>query len=207
MAALTLASAFAAAFAAWCALALWIDGPKSRPAAGALAAVFLVSIAGVLAHVHPFARALAVAGLPCVLVLAWWLLIPPSNERAWLPDVARTPTAIQDGSVITLALPSCITEQVRNSLEPGTTTTITASFIVHGHTTGGDELETPPFDFPISVGRSAFCGGAPLEADGELFRLRDNPWNTEWIRFGEVVNGRCMRLRLSGSDLWRVAAP
>src|SRR4029450_3194825 len=27
----------------------------------------------------------------------------PSNERAWLPDVARTPTAVQEGSVVTLA--------------------------------------------------------------------------------------------------------
>jgi hypothetical protein len=27
----------------------------------------------------------------------------------------------------------------------------------------------------------------------------------EWIQFGEVVNGRCMRLKLSGEDLWRVA--
>jgi CubicO group peptidase (beta-lactamase class C family) len=59
----------------------------------------------------------------------------------------------------------------------------------------------------ILKGRLMLDGTVPLEADGELFRLRDNPWNTEWIRFGEVVNGRCMRLRLSGSDLWRVAAP
>jgi len=102
-AALALASASFAAFGAWCALALWFDGPKSRPAAGALAAAFLLSIAGPFARVRPFARALALAGLPCVLVLAWWLLIPPSNERAWLPDVARTPTAIQEGSVVTLA--------------------------------------------------------------------------------------------------------
>jgi hypothetical protein len=36
-------------------------------------------------------------------------------------------------------------------------------------------------------------GTIPIEADGKLFRLRDNPFNTEWIR-------------ISGSDLWRVAA-
>ena len=46
----------------------------------------------------------------------------------------------------------------------------------------------------------------PIEPDGELFRLRDGPWNTEWVRFGEVVNGHCMHLRRSGSDLWRVDA-
>jgi CubicO group peptidase (beta-lactamase class C family) len=47
--------------------------------------------------------------------------------------------------------------------------------------------------------------GTPLEADGDLFRLRDEPSNTEWIRFGEIVNGKCMRLKFSGVDLWRVA--
>jgi CubicO group peptidase (beta-lactamase class C family) len=58
----------------------------------------------------------------------------------------------------------------------------------------------------VLKGRLTLDGVAPLEADGDLFRLRDNPYNTEWIRFGELVNGRCMRIRLSGSDLWRVAA-
>ena len=48
--------------------------------------------------------------------------------------------------------------------------------------------------------------GTPLELDGELFRLRDEPSNTEWIRFGEIVNGKCMRLKFSGVDLWRVAS-
>jgi len=59
----------------------------------------------------------------------------------------------------------------------------------------------------ILKGRLMIDGTTPLEADGDLFRLRDDPFNTEWIRFGEVVNGKCMHLRLSGSDLWRVAAP
>lgn len=48
--------------------------------------------------------------------------------------------------------------------------------------------------------------GTPLELDGDLFRLRDEPSNTEWIRFGEIVNGKCMRLKYSGVDLWRVAS-
>ncbi len=55
--------------------------------------------------------------------------------------------------------------------------------------------------------RLTMNGTTPLEADGDLFRLRDDPKNTEWIRFGELVNGRCMRIRYSGNDLWRVAAP
>jgi len=58
----------------------------------------------------------------------------------------------------------------------------------------------------ILKGRLMLDGQTSLEADGELFRLRDEPSNTEWIRFGEVVNGKCMRLKYSGVDLWRVAS-
>jgi hypothetical protein len=57
----------------------------------------------------------------------------------------------------------------------------------------------------IVKGRLTLDGSTPLERDGELFRLRDEPSNTEWIRFGEVVNGKCMRIKYSGVDLWRVA--
>jgi CubicO group peptidase (beta-lactamase class C family) len=53
---------------------------------------------------------------------------------------------------------------------------------------------------------SVTYGVIPLEADGELFRLRDDPANTDWIRFGEIVNGKCMHLKFSGEDLWRVAS-
>ena len=58
----------------------------------------------------------------------------------------------------------------------------------------------------IVKGRLTLDGSTPLERDGELFRLRDEPSNTEWIRFGEVVNGKCMRIKYSGLDLWRVAS-
>jgi CubicO group peptidase (beta-lactamase class C family) len=63
------------------------------------------------------------------------------------------------------------------------------------------------FRVVVLKGRLMLDGKIPLEADGELFRLRDTPSNAEWIRFGGVVNGKCMRIRLSGSDLWRVAVP
>jgi len=97
-----LAGALLAALATWCALALWFDSRVSAPAAAALAASFVAAIAWPLARVRPLARALAVSLLPCAAVVTWWLLIPPSNDREWLPDVARTPTAARDGSVVTL---------------------------------------------------------------------------------------------------------
>jgi len=58
----------------------------------------------------------------------------------------------------------------------------------------------------LCKGRLMIDGTTPLEADGDLFRLRSSPYNTEWVRFGEIVNGRCMRIKLSGEDLRRVAA-
>ena len=50
-------------------------------------------------------------------------------------------------------------------------------------------------------------GVVPLEAaeDG-TFYLRDEEHSPEWVRFGEIVNGKAMRLKLSGEDLWRVIA-
>jgi hypothetical protein len=62
------------------------------------------------------------------------------------------------------------------------------------------------FRIVVLKGRLTMDGSIPLEVDGDLFRLRDDPYNTEWIRFGQVVNGKCMHIRLSGSDLWRVTA-
>ena len=49
--------------------------------------------------------------------------------------------------------------------------------------------------------------GKPLEAEGDRYRIRDDVANSEWIRFGEVVNGRCRRIKYSGIDFWRVATP
>lgn len=58
----------------------------------------------------------------------------------------------------------------------------------------------------LRKGRLWVDGIVPLELNGDRFSLRDEPHNPEWIQFGEVVNGRCLRLKFSGEDLWRVAA-
>jgi CubicO group peptidase (beta-lactamase class C family) len=50
-------------------------------------------------------------------------------------------------------------------------------------------------------------GVVPLEpGEGGIFHLRDEEHSPEWVRFGEIVNGKAMRLKLSGEDLWRVMA-
>jgi D-alanyl-D-alanine carboxypeptidase len=37
-----------------------------------------------------------------------------------------------------------------------------------------------------------------------VFILQDEEHSPEWIRFGEIVNGKCMHAKFSGEDLWRV---
>ena len=57
----------------------------------------------------------------------------------------------------------------------------------------------------IRKGKLMLDGTTPLEkGEGDLFYLRDDEHNPEWIRFGEIVNGKCMRIKMSGEDLWRV---
>ena len=48
-------------------------------------------------------------------------------------------------------------------------------------------------------------GVVPLEAAaGGRFYLRNEPQSPEWISFSDIVNGKAMRMRLSGTDLTRV---
>src|SRR5580700_2767249 len=92
---------------AWAALALWLDGPRSRVLAGAMCVAVAASSLFLSARVRPLLRGLAAAILPSVLVGLWWASIAPSNSRDWAPDVARTASAVFSGSSVTI-------ENVRN---------------------------------------------------------------------------------------------
>ncbi len=87
---------------AWSTLAVWFDGPASRPLAGALAIGLPVSSVGLVAFVRPFRRGLVAALLPVVAVALWWSSIPPSNNRDWSPDVTRAARATFEGSRVTI---------------------------------------------------------------------------------------------------------
>lgn len=86
----------------WGGLAIWIDGPAARAAAGGLAAAY--ALLGLLAlwRLRPPWRA-GVAVLVLVGgVIAWQESIPASNDRPWMPDVARLPTATVVGDRVTV---------------------------------------------------------------------------------------------------------
>ena len=70
--------------------------------AGVLLAAFLAGIAVPFTRVRSLVRACLWALAPCAAVACWWLSIRPSNDRDWQPDVARTPTAQRQGSVVTV---------------------------------------------------------------------------------------------------------
>jgi hypothetical protein len=87
---------------AWGCAALWFDGPASRPVAGSLAAGFAVAALILLVRFRPLSKGVAAYGVLFLLVLGWWLTIPPSNERDWQRDVTELPTATIDGDLVTI---------------------------------------------------------------------------------------------------------
>jgi hypothetical protein len=87
---------------AWAAAAIWFDGPAARPLAGALAAGFALASLALYVAVQPTGRALLCVAGAFAFVCVWWLRIPPSNDRDWLPDVARPAEAHFDGSRVTI---------------------------------------------------------------------------------------------------------
>jgi hypothetical protein len=92
-----LAPVFLASFA-WACAALFFDGPFS----GWIAVVFACAAMGVLGWVRPFWKSASLFAVLFFAVLFWWLSIEPSNQREWLPDVARLPSAEIDGDHLTI---------------------------------------------------------------------------------------------------------
>jgi hypothetical protein len=90
--------AAALAITAWCAAAMYIDGPAQRWLAGSLAAaVVLATIAA------PRIRGGALlVGLLWLDLVGCWLGQRPRNDRDWTPAMARLPRARIEGDVLTI---------------------------------------------------------------------------------------------------------
>lgn len=86
----------------WCVAAVWIDGPEYRPLAGLYIASMILGTARCFRSIRPMHRALAVFAFGFAMVLAWWITIPPSNDRLWLEDVHETASAKFDGDTMTV---------------------------------------------------------------------------------------------------------
>jgi hypothetical protein len=86
---------------AWAAAALWIDGPASRPLAGAFAAGLVLGSLAAFASLGVARGALAVA-IGFAVVLAWWLSLEPRIDRDWAPEYAELPSAEIHGDLVTI---------------------------------------------------------------------------------------------------------
>ncbi len=91
----------------WWSLALMFRLPGPAWFSQSVALVFALGLLATLVLVRPYRRALGICLAGLGVVFAWWSTIHPSNERDWLPDVARMPTAEMNGD-------SLVVHNIRN---------------------------------------------------------------------------------------------
>jgi hypothetical protein len=87
-------------FSVWAAAALAIDGPAAGMPAKILAGAWLVLVAGLLATIRPFGRALGIAFAMNLAVLGWWLSLEPRNDRNWIKENERQASVEFDGDIV-----------------------------------------------------------------------------------------------------------
>jgi hypothetical protein len=86
---------------AWASLAIYYSNLPSAGLRLALA-IFFAAFAVWALWVSRRRHMLAVFAVLFLAVLAWWIAIPPSNDRPWRPEVAVMPRAIIDGDRVLL---------------------------------------------------------------------------------------------------------
>jgi hypothetical protein len=87
---------------AWSAMAINYSNIPWEGVRSAAAILFIVASAAVFIFVRPWLRARLVFLGMAAAVIIWFLLIPPSNDRDWMPDVAVLPYAETKGDEITI---------------------------------------------------------------------------------------------------------
>jgi hypothetical protein len=88
--------------AVWSIMAVYYSNLPSRRLQGFAAAVYALALFLILVRVRPRWLARTILLGACVLVAIWFVLIPPSNNRDWQPDVAVLPYAEIDGDRVML---------------------------------------------------------------------------------------------------------
>ena len=92
----------------WSALAIYYSNLPWPMARLVLSGAFVLGSLAVLAAVRPLRRGAIVVLSGFLIVLVWFFLIPPSNDRDWQRDVAVLAHATIDGDRVTI-------ENVRNN--------------------------------------------------------------------------------------------
>jgi hypothetical protein len=86
----------------WAVFAIYYSNLSGDALRTAAAAAFPVAVLLLFVLVPPWRRAVAIYLVGFVALVAWWLTIPPSNNRDWQPDVALLPYAEIQGDRVTL---------------------------------------------------------------------------------------------------------
>jgi len=86
----------------WGVLALYFAGPDPAWLRPALASLFGVGTLALLVCLRPYRLALGIWAAAVVLLMFWWTMLQPSNDRNWQPDVARLPTGEIQGNKLTI---------------------------------------------------------------------------------------------------------
>jgi Domain of unknown function (DUF4105) len=101
----SLLSILIAAGTAWGTLAIYysnLPGEGSRKILAAVFATFGVAMLGWYLWATKWSRPLLVFSALFVLVLAWWLMIPPQQDRDWAPEYAKPAYATINGDLVTV---------------------------------------------------------------------------------------------------------
>jgi hypothetical protein len=88
--------------AAWCAGALYYSRPGGSLTGAVLAITFVVATALAFLLIRDRRRTLVGFLVAFGFVVVWWLWLPASNDRDWLPEVAVTPWASRNGDLVTI---------------------------------------------------------------------------------------------------------
>jgi hypothetical protein len=88
--------------ALWSTLAVYYSNLPARWMRALASIVYLVALLSVLIRVRPWWLNRLVRLAAFALVLVWFLLTPPSNDRDWQPDVSLLPWAEVDGQRVTI---------------------------------------------------------------------------------------------------------
>jgi hypothetical protein len=91
-----------AGMTAWCAGAIYYSRRDGSAIGAVLAVGFVAAIALAFLLLPRRWRTLNGFLAAFALVVAWWLWLPASNDRDWLPEVAVTPWASRDGDLVTV---------------------------------------------------------------------------------------------------------
>jgi len=86
----------------WSVMAVYYSNLPAAWLRGVATALYAGGLVVILVKVRPWWLARGATLLAFVIILVWFLCIPPSNHRDWMPDVAQLPFADINGDQVTL---------------------------------------------------------------------------------------------------------